>query len=105
MLCVVNGEPSFWPHTNKHAPDEVPRAFDIPVAQFGAEITVREGASVALKIRRFDRNDRPFHADVLIRQRFRLHAQAESARALQQLSLLRRPASYDSDLPSWLVGI
>jgi len=87
MLCVVNGAPSFWPHTNKHVPDHVPRVFEVSVAQFGAEITAREGASVALKIRRFDRHDRPFHADVLIRQRFRLHAQTESARALQQLSL------------------
>src|SRR5215475_13912518 len=104
MLCVVPGEPSFWPHTNKH-PDRVPRAFDVRVAYFGAEIAAREGAPIALKICRFDRDDRPLHADVLIRQRFRLHAQTESARALQQLSLSRRPPSYDSDLASRLVGI
>src|SRR5262245_14882975 len=105
MLCVVNGEPSFWPHTNKNVPEHAPLVLDPSVAQFGAEITALEGAFVAIKISRFDRNDRPFHADVLIRQRFRLHAQTESARALQQLSLSRRPASYDSDLASWLVGI
>src|SRR4029434_2049400 len=105
MLCVVNGEPSFWPHTNKHIPEHPPLVFDPSVAQFGAEITAREGAFVAIKIRRFDRNDRPFHADVLIRAHFRCHTQTESARALQQLSLSRRPASYDSDLASWLVGI
>src|SRR5215510_2184958 len=82
MLGVVDGEPSFWPHTNKHAADEVPRAFDIPVAQLGAEITAREGAPIALEICRFDRDDRPLHADVLIRRRFRLYAETESARAL-----------------------
>ena len=63
------------------------------------------GAPIALKIRCFDGNDRPLHADVPIRQRFRLHAQTESARALQQLSLSRGPTSYDSDLASRLVGI
>ena len=61
MLCVVDSEPSFWPHTNKHAPDEVPCAFDIPVALVGAEITAREGAPIALKVCRFDRDDRPLH--------------------------------------------
>ena len=82
MLCVVNGEPSFWPHTHKHAPDHVPRVFDVSVAQFGAKITAREWAPIALGVCRFDRDDRPLNADVLIRQRFRLHAQAESARTL-----------------------
>jgi hypothetical protein len=82
MLCVVDGEPSFWPHTKKHVSDHVPRVFDVPVAQFGAEITAREGAPIALKVYCFDRDDRTLHADVLIRQRFRLYAQAEPARAL-----------------------
>src|SRR5688572_4468396 len=77
LLCVVDGEPSFWPHANKHVPDHVPRAFDVRVAYFGAEITAREGAPIALKICRFDRDDRPLHADVLIRQCFRLNAQTE----------------------------
>src|SRR5215470_10424432 len=67
VLCVVDGEPSFWPHTNEYAPDQVPRAFDVPVAQFAAEITAREGAPIALKVCRFDRDDRPLHADVLMR--------------------------------------
>src|SRR5262245_33948073 len=68
MLCVVDGEPSFWPHTNEHASDPVPRVFGVPVAYFGAEIAVREGAQIALKVCRFDRDDRPLHADVLIKR-------------------------------------
>jgi hypothetical protein len=58
LLCVVDGEPALWPHTNKHVPDYIPRAFDVPVALFGAEITAREGAPIALEICRFDRDDR-----------------------------------------------
>src|SRR5262245_54492806 len=61
MLCVVDGEPSLWPHTNKHDSDPVPRVFDVPVAQFGAEITVREWAPIALKVCRFHRDDWPLH--------------------------------------------
>jgi len=89
VLCIVHGEPSFWPHTNKYVPDHVPRGFDVRVAHFGAEITAREGAPLALKIRRFDRHDRPLHADVLIRQRFRLHAQTESARPFKNFPASR----------------
>src|SRR3989442_7227967 len=105
LLCVVDRNPSLRPHTNKHVPDDVPRAFDVPVAQLGAEITACEGPPIALKICHFDRDDRPLHAHVLIRRRLRLRAQTESARALQQLSLSRPPSSYDSDLASRLVGI
>jgi len=82
MLCIVDGEPPFWPHTKKHVSDLVPRVFDVPVAQFGAEITAREGTPIALEAYCFDRDDRPLHADVLIWQRFRLHTQGEPARAL-----------------------
>src|SRR5262245_1826386 len=102
LLRVVDGAPSLWPHTNKHVPDHGPRALDVPIAQFGAEITARDGAPIALKVCRFDRDDRPLHADVLIWRRVRLHAQGESARALQQLSLSRRPTGYESDLASRL---
>src|SRR4030095_1887568 len=89
----------------RRANNEVPRAFDVPVAPLGAEITARERAPIALKIRLFDRDDRPFYAHVLIRQRLHLRAQTESARALQQLSLSRPSSSYDSDLAPRLVGI
>src|SRR5262249_4384967 len=74
VLCVVDGEPSFWPHTNKHASDHVPRVFDVSVAWFGAEIAIGEGAQTALNVCGFDRDDGPLHADVLIRRRFRLYA-------------------------------
>src|SRR6266516_3307032 len=66
---------------------------------------MREGASIALEVCPFDRDDRPLHAHVLIRWRFCLRAQTESARLLQQLRLSRRPSRYDPDLASRLIGV
>src|SRR5690349_13403784 len=59
LLCVVDREPSLRPHTKKDVPGDVPRAFDVRVAQLGAEITAREGTPIALKACRFNRDNRP----------------------------------------------
>src|SRR2546429_5712267 len=62
---------TLFPYTTlfRSVPDEVPRAFDVPVAQLGAEITAREGPPIALKICWLDGDDRPLDAHVLIRDR------------------------------------
>src|SRR2546421_4369585 len=80
LLRIVDSQPSLWPHANKHVPDEVACVFDVRVAQLCSEISMREGASIPLKVCPFDRDDRPLYTYVFIRWRFRLRAQTESAR-------------------------
>src|SRR5256884_9529865 len=89
---------TLFPYTTlfRSVPDEVPRAFDVPVAQLGAEITAREGPPIALKICWLDGDDRPLDAHVLIRPRLRLRAQTESASTLEEPCLPRSPSGYDS---------
>src|SRR2546429_8214095 len=89
---------TLFPYTTlfRSVPDEVPRAFDVPVAQLGTEITAREGAPIALKICRLDGDDRALDAHVLIRRGLRLRAQTKSASTLEELCLPRSPGGYDS---------
>src|SRR5258706_4664428 len=59
LLRIVDSQPSLWPHANKHVPDQVACVFDVRVAQLRSEISMREGASIPLKVCPFDRDDRP----------------------------------------------
>ena len=58
--------------------------------QFLAEIAVRHRPTVLLLVRRRDEHDGPFDADVFVRGRFGLRAQADAHALFQQFAFARR---------------
>src|SRR4030095_2601534 len=95
FLRVVGGQPSFRMHADKYVVGmrrQVSCLLDIAVAPFFPEITARERAQIPLDIRRFGRNNRALHADILVRRRFRLRTETESASAREQSPLPGVPA-------------
>src|SRR5436190_10423990 len=98
-LCVVDREPSFRPHANKHVPNVARFAscvLDVSVPSLRAQVTVSEGPPVALKICWLDGDDRSLDTDVLVRRCLRLYTYTEPASMLDELSFPRSPGGYDS---------
>src|SRR5262245_9944519 len=108
FLRVVGGQPSFRTHADKYVVGmrrQVSCLLDIAVAPFFPEITARERAQIALDIRRFGRNNGAFYADILVRRRFRLRTETESASAREQSPLPGVPARHDAQIFSRIISI